>query len=179
MTQRNTRKLVYMGLLTAAALALSFIESFLPSPFFPGVKLGLANIVAITAIYTLPRTRDAALVVFARVLIGGIFAGGASIFYSVCGAALSFCVTVLLKSSRAFSVVAVSAAGGFFHNLGQILAASAIVSSASLISLLPALGIIGLASGLAVGFAADGMMKVILRKDIFNFCAEFIPNVVK
>ena len=72
MTQINTRKIVYMGLLTAAALALSFVESFLPSPFLPGAKLGLANIVTVTAIYTLPRTRDAALVVFARVVLGGI-----------------------------------------------------------------------------------------------------------
>jgi heptaprenyl diphosphate synthase len=160
-------------------LALSFVESFLPSPFLPGAKLGLANIVTVTAIYTLPRTRDAALVVFVRVLIGGIFAGGASIFYSACGAGLSFFATVLLKNTHVFSVVAVSAAGGFFHNFGQLLSASVIISSTSLISLLPVLGLMGLAAGLAVGFASEELLKKIRRKDIFNFCAEFIPNVVK
>ena len=155
----KTRKLVFMGLLVAAALALSFVESFLPSPFFPGAKLGLANAVTVFSIYALPSVRDAALVVLARVLLGGVFAGGASIFYSAAGAVLSFAVMLLLKRAGSFGIVAVSAAGGFFHNLGQLFVAMVLVSSSSVFSLLPALGLAGIAAGLLTGIAGMEMIK--------------------
>ncbi|MBR1552708.1 MAG: Gx transporter family protein [Schwartzia sp.] len=152
----GTRNLVFMGLLVAAALALSFVESFLPSPVLPGAKIGLANIVTVAALYLLPRTRDAALVLAARVMLGGIFAGGASFLYSAAGAALSFCVMAFLKKTGKFGIVAVSAAGGFFHNTGQLLMAAATVSSSPLFfAYMPALGLAGLLAGGLVGFAAE------------------------
>ncbi len=152
----ETRKLIYMGLLVAAALALSFIESFLPIPVLPGAKLGLANLVTVTALYTLPCIQDAAWVLAARVILGGIFAGGASFLYSAAGAALSFCVMAFLKKMGRCGVVAVSAAGGFFHNLGQLLAAMAILSSALFWAFFPVLGLAGLAAGAVLGFAVRG-----------------------
>ena len=152
----ETRKLVFMGLLVAAALALSFIESFLPSPVLPGAKLGLANIVTVAALYTLPRTRDAALVLAARVILGGVFAGGASFLYSAAGAALSFFVMAALHKTGRFDIAAVSAAGGFFHNLGQLAVAAALVSSSLLWSYFPALGSAGVGAGLLVGIAVKG-----------------------
>ena len=155
----NTRKLIFMGLLVAAALALSFVESFLPSPFLPGAKLGLANAVTVFSLYALPSARDASLVVFARVNLGSIFAGGSSIFYSAAGAALSFFVMALLKRAGAFGVVAVSAAGGFFHNLGQLLVAMVLFSSSSIFSLLPARGLAGIAAGLLTGIAGAEILK--------------------
>lgn len=155
----NTRKLVFMGLLGAAALALSFVESFLPSPVLPGAKLGFANLVTVAALCIFPRTRDAALVLVARVLLGGVFAGGASFLYSAAGAALSFGVMAFLERTGRFGIVVVSAAGGFFHNFGQLAMASAVISSRALWSYLPALGLAGLAAGLLVGIVVKGWME--------------------
>ncbi|MCR5030270.1 MAG: Gx transporter family protein [Selenomonadaceae bacterium] len=156
----NTRKLIFMGLLVAAALALSFVESFLFLPVFPGAKLGLANIVTVAALYILPQARDAALVLAVRVILGGVFVGGASVFYSAAGAALSFLVMWFLKRARGFGVVSVSMAGGFFHNIGQLLAAAALVSSTSFfLAYLPVLGLAGLAAGFFVGFVIDRTLK--------------------
>ncbi len=156
----ETRKLTVMGFLTAAALALSFVESLLPSPVLPGAKLGLANIVTVAALYLLPRERDAALVLAARVLLGSLFSGGVSFIYSAAGAALSFFAMVLLKRTGLFGAAAVSAAGGFFHNLGQLMAATAVISSRSLWGYLPALGLAGLASGLLVGVVVAETIKM-------------------
>ncbi len=155
----ETRKLVYMGLLVAAALALSFVESFLPSPVLPGAKLGLANIVTVTALYTLPKTGDAARVLAARVILGGVFAGGASLFYSAAGAVLSFLAMTILKRTGLFGVVPISAAGGFFHNLGQLSAAAVVLSSAAVWSYLPVLGVAGLAAGFLIGLVVEGLLK--------------------
>lgn len=149
-------RMVYMGVLTAAALALSFVENFLPLPVLPGAKLGLANIVTVVALVTLPRARDAALVSFLRVVLGGIFAGGASFFYSAAGAAFSFVVMALLFRTKIFHIAAVSAAGGFFHNVGELAVAYLFLGSPkALIHLLPPLGFIGVATGILIGLAAS------------------------
>ena len=156
----ETRKLVFMGLLVAAALALSFVESFLPPLVLPGAKLGLANIVTVVALYALPRPRDAAMVLAARVLLGGVFAGGATLVYSASGAALSFCVMLLLQKAGRFGIVPVSAAGGFFHNAGQLVAASVTTSSSALaLAYLPPLGGLGLLAGGFVGIVAREAVK--------------------
>ena len=48
------KRLARYGLLVALAIILSYVESLIPLPFFmPGMKLGLANIVVLMALYTL------------------------------------------------------------------------------------------------------------------------------
>ena len=48
------KKAAYMGMLTALAFVFSYIESLLPINLgIPGVKLGLANLVVIVALYTM------------------------------------------------------------------------------------------------------------------------------
>ena len=47
----KTRKIALLGILTAGAIIISVIESFIPSIGIPGIKLGLANIVILLTIY--------------------------------------------------------------------------------------------------------------------------------
>ena len=154
MTKRITR----WGLLTAAAMALSWVESLLPVfGMVPGMKLGLGNIVTLFALYRMS-LRDAAGITLARVLlVFATFGNAYSLAYSLAGAALSLSVMAGLKRLDRFSILGVSAAGGVCHNLGQLLVAIAVLGTARLGWYLPALAAWGTAAGAAIG-AAGGLV---------------------
>ena len=81
----KTKKLCFMAVLTAIALTIFMIENQLPSPVpIPGIKLGLANIITLTAMAILGR-KEAGAILAARIIMGAIFAGSPSTFiYSAC-----------------------------------------------------------------------------------------------
>ena len=150
-----TRRITRWGLLAAAAMTLSWLESLLPAfGMAPGMKLGLANIVTVFALYRMS-LRDAAGISLARVLLTAAAFGSAYSFaYSLAGAALSLTVMAGLKRLDRFSILGVSAAGGVCHNLGQLLVAIAVLGTARLGWYLPALAASGTLTGAAVGLAA-------------------------
>ena len=86
----ETRKIARMGLLTALALILSYVESLIPAfVAVPGVKMGLANIVVVFALYTLG-PGEAAIVSIIRVLLSSLLFGSIlSLSYSAAGAVIS------------------------------------------------------------------------------------------
>jgi Predicted membrane protein len=50
----KSKKMAIYGLLVALAFILSYIESLFPVPVpIPGIKLGLANLVVLTALYSM------------------------------------------------------------------------------------------------------------------------------
>ena len=114
-----------MCLLTIAlAMVLSFLESQIPAfVAIPGVKVGLANIAVVFALYKLGWKEAAGISLIRVLLISVLFGNFASLFYSLAGAVLSLLGMILLKHSEKFSAVAVSVAGGVLHNVGQILMA--------------------------------------------------------
>lgn len=162
-----TRRLTLLALLTALSLALFALEGQLPVPFLaPGAKLGLASIITCVALVLLPRVRDALLVLLARIALASLFGGGPVVFlYSLAGGLSSFAAMCLLLQSKKgrFSLPAVSAAGGFFHHLGQLLCACAFAASPGLLSYLAVLGPIGLTTGLLTGFAAQAVLTRLPR----------------
>ena len=155
-TKTNTFRLIYMSLLIAQSLALFVFESLIPLPFIvPGAKLGLANLITVIALYTLPRPRDVGIILLVRVLLAAMFGGGPTIFlYSLSGALLSFAAMLALKAAGRFSILGVSAAGGFFHNLGQLTCAVLVLQTPGLWLYLPLLAAAGIATGLLIGLAA-------------------------
>lgn len=148
------------GLLTAAALALSWLESLLPPVgLLPGMKLGLANIVVLYALYRLS-LREAAVLALVRALLAAATFGNAfSLAYSLAGAGLSLAVMAGLKRLDRFSILGVSAAGGVCHNLGQLAVAAAALGTARLGWYLPVLLASGTAAGLAVGLAGGLVVR--------------------
>lgn len=167
----KTNKLVYLGLLTAQSLALFVFEGLIPMPFLaPGAKLGLANLITVIALYTLPRARDVLIVLIVRVLLATMFGGGPTIFiYSMSGALISFTAMCALKKSGRFGILGVSAAGGFCHNLAQLAVASAVISTSGLWLYLPILGPMGLLTGLLIGWISGFTVKKLKRLESFNF----------
>ena len=65
----KTKKLAFMALLTAMALTIFVIEAQIPAPVpIPGVKLGLANIITLTAMVLIGR-KEAGVVLFLRIVM--------------------------------------------------------------------------------------------------------------
>ena len=156
----DTKKLTMTALLAALALIFSYIEVLIPfSPAIPGIKLGIANLVVIVALYHMG-LKYAITINVVRIFIAGLlFSGVFGIIYSLAGAILSMTVMVLLKKTGLFSVAGVSMAGGVAHNLGQILAAAVLVSNLSIFIYFPVLIFSGLISGALIGIVAYIILK--------------------
>lgn len=152
MDKKKTEEIARLGLLTSLALIASYVELLIPIPIgIPGVKLGLANLVIVWALYGL-RPAEAFAVNGMRILLSGFMFGSLSmILYSLAGALLSFLCMYLAKRSGAFSVIGVSLAGGVAHNVGQLLVAMLVLESLNLVYYGPVLLLSGLMTGLLIG----------------------------
>ena len=148
----QAKKIAAMGLLVALAMVLSWVEQLVPlSVQVPGVKLGLANLAVLFALYRLG-ARAAWTVSLLRVALVSITFGNAySLWYSLAGAVLSLLVMGLLRKTGRFSLLGVSVAGAVSHNLGQIAVAAAVLGAASMAYYLPVLLVSGTAAGVCIG----------------------------
>jgi heptaprenyl diphosphate synthase len=151
----------------ALALIFSYIEAILPlSTGIPGVKLGIANLVVILALYNM-NFRYAMGINVIRILVAGLlFNGLFGALYSLAGGVVSLTVMWLLKRTGLFSMAGVSMAGGVAHNMGQLLVASAIVSNLKMFVYLPVLMFSGIAAGILIGITAS-VVNERVPKDVF------------
>lgn len=164
----TSRKLAYLGLCTAVALILAYVEVLLPplTSAVPGIKLGLPNIAIIFVLYRYG-VRYAAMVSFVRIAVVSILFGNPMTFaYSAAGAALSLLVMAILRRMDVLSTVGVSVAGGVFHNVGQILMAMWLLGTAELGYYLIVLAITGTVSGIFVGLCGGMAVKRIPMRNI-------------
>ena len=146
-------------MLTAVAMILSYVESLLPSVGIPGVKMGLANIAVIFALFRFGWKEAAALSLVRVVLVSLLFGSVGAMFYSLAGAVLSLAVMALLRRLDRFSTVGVSVAGGVAHNAGQILMAMLILQTKQLLGYLPVLAAAGIGGGILTGLAAALLIR--------------------
>lgn len=157
----KTKRIVLLGLLTGLALILFIIELRFPNPFpIPGVKLGLANIVTVYAVFRF-KPQETALIVAARVLLGAMFSGNLSaLLYSAAGAVCCLLGMLLLRRVLPEKQLWLcSVIGAMFHNIGQIAAACAVMGSLSVIAYLPMLLLTGSAAGLFTGLTAQLLLS--------------------
>lgn len=156
---KKTKRLVLLAMLTAVAMILSYVESLLPSVGIPGVKMGLANIAVIFALFRFGWKEAAALSLVRVVLVSLLFGSVGAMLYSLAGAVLSLAVMALLRRIDRFSTVGVSVAGGVAHNAGQILMAMLILQTKQLFGYLPVLAVSGIAGGVLTGLAAALLIR--------------------
>lgn len=171
----NTHKLVLIGVLTASAIVIAILESFIPSIGIPGIKLGLANIVILLTIYELG-VMEAAFINILRVLIVAVVRGtllSMGFFMSLTGAFLSFAIMVLFALTiKKFSVIGVSVIGAIFHVVGQILVAMIYLDSAYILFYLPVIALSAIITGVLVGIIAQTVIRtgIIKRqREKYNF----------
>ena len=153
-------KAAYFGVFTALALIFSYVETLIPIHIgIPGVKLGLANLIVVIALYRMG-VREAYVLSVVRVILAGFLFGNLfAILYSFAGGLFSLTVMAFLKKTEKFSVLGVSMAGGVFHNIGQLIMAAIVLESLSITYYLPVLMISGIVTGLLIGIVANEMLK--------------------
>lgn len=153
----RVRKLTVMALLTAVALTIFMVEAQIPALVpVPGVKLGLANIVTVFAVFTLG-SGPAAMILGARIFLGAVFAGNFStIFYSAAGGVLCILVSMLLRRILTQKQIWVAGClGAVAHSIGQMVAAILISGTPGLVVYLPVMIVCSIITGLFTGLCAQ------------------------
>lgn len=160
---KKTKKLVFMALLTALSLVMWVIEAQIPLPVpVPGIKLGLASVITLTAMVLLGR-KEALAILLMRVFLSCLFAGSFSaILFSLTGGLLSWVVMALvLRLFEEKLLWVVSVLGAVGHNAGQLIAAIAVTKTASLVWYGPALLFAAIVTGAFTGAVALYLTRVL------------------
>ncbi len=160
----TTRELTLCAVLTAMALALSYVESFFPLSLaipLPGIKLGLANIVTLFALYALG-PGQAFMILLARCLLGAVFAGNMSaLIFSVLGGVTAMAVMILLSRCGRLSIYGVSVGGAAAHSCGQVAAAVLTLGNTAPLYYLPVLLGVSLFTGALTGLIAACLFRAL------------------
>ena len=160
----TTKQLALSAVLAALALGLSTLESLFPISLLiplPGVKLGLANIVTVFALYELGALPALAILI-TRCVLGGLFAGNVSaMLFSLLGGLLAMAVMIALRHCRRLSIYGVSIGGAAAHNIGQMAAAVITLGSTMVLGYLPFLLAVSLFTGVLTGFLASLLFAAI------------------
>jgi heptaprenyl diphosphate synthase len=159
-----------IALLSAYALALHGFESLLPTPI-PWLRLGLANIITLTALL-LYGIRAAIMVTLIRVILSSLFTGtflGPAFILSLGGGITSTLAmgSVLSIAPRLFSAIGLSLIGALFHNIAQLFLAYFLfiqrIEAILLIS--PIIIFLGTITGTVNGVITDILVKNLKKTD--------------
>ena len=150
------QRIIFISLLVAQGVVIGLVENMIPYPFAfaPGAKLGLANLITIIALFTMPK-KDSFLLIWLRLILTTLLGGTVSTFlYSMSGSLLSYFGMSLVKQlgPKRVSIIGISAAG-------QLITASWIAQSWSVMLYLPVLSFFGILSGIAIGIAANYLLR--------------------
>lgn len=160
----RSKRIALIGMLTAYAMILSYIESLIPFFFgIPGMKLGLANLAVVLGMYLLD-SKSAATINGVRILLSGfMFTNLFAIGYALAGAVFSFVIMLLVKRTGKFTVLGVSVTGGVFHNVGQMIVAMIVFNSMAVLYYLPWLMLFGIVTGAGIGLLSGVLFKYLKR----------------
>ncbi|MBQ4620818.1 MAG: Gx transporter family protein [Clostridia bacterium] len=166
MRMNKTKSLALVSVLLAAALALSYMERFFPLQLIlplPGVKIGLANIVSLVALYLIG-AKYAFSILIVRCILTSFFAGSVTSFlFSMTGGVFAMLIMLLSMPLPFLSVYGVSILGAAAHNIGQIAAAMILMNSVYIGAYLPYLLIISLFTGFLTGLLSSGVIRALLK----------------
>lgn len=158
----TTKNIALCAVLTALALGLSTLENLFPVSLLiplPGIKLGLANIVTVFALYWLGNV-PALVILISRCTLGAMFAGNFSaLLFSLLGGLTAMVVMIALKHCRRLSLYGVSVGGAAAHNIGQICAAMITLGNTMVLGYLPVLLGVSLITGTLTGFVAGLLFR--------------------
>ena len=167
----TTKQLTLCALLTAMALALSYLENLFPLSLaipVPGVKLGLANIVTVFALWALGPGQTL-LILLARCFLGSLFAGNLNaLIFSLLGGLCALGTMVFLSRRRGLSLYGVYVGGAAAHNCGQIAAAVLTLGSAAPLYYLPVLLAVSLLTGGLTGLVSACLFQGARHTDLMK-----------
>ena len=155
------RRITLLALLTAIALTIFMVEAQLPVLVpIQGVKLGLANIITVYAVFVLG-PGDALLILVSRVFLGAVFSGQMmTLLYSMGGGLLAWlAMTLLRRALTRRQIWLCSPVAAVFHNIGQLLVAAGVMKTWVVMAYLPYLLLSGILTGLFTGLAAQFLIR--------------------
>ncbi|MEN0659502.1 Gx transporter family protein [Caldifermentibacillus hisashii] len=172
----KNQRIAYIALLAAQAVIISLVERAIPFPFLvaPGAKLGLANIITCMAMYTLS-AKDTIKVIVIRLILATLLGGTISTFmYSASGAVLSFFGMWMVKKlgPNRVSMIGVSTTGAILHNVGQLLVASLIAQTWTVLLYLPVLSFVGILAGIATGIMANFLLTHVEKLEYYMYLQQ-------
>lgn len=161
--KKKNQTVAFMGLCTALALILAYVEAQVPSlvPSIPGIKMGLPNIIIVFLLYRRSAVSAMGVSIVRIILVSMLFGNSMSFLYSLAGGVLSLLVMIILRRLNVLSEVGVSVAGGVTHNVGQILMAMLLLDTAELGYYMVVLTVTGTISGILIGLCGSFMIKKI------------------
>lgn len=161
MQSAKTRKLTLIGLLFALAIALSYLESLIPMPGIPGIKLGLSNIVTMFCVFSMGGVASIVLVLL-KAGFALLTRGVTAATLSAAGGLCAVLIMVLLYKLH-ISKGMVSVAGAVTHNLGQLAMATFLLGTPVALYYLPILVISGIAMGIITAVILKYLLPVLQR----------------
>lgn len=157
----KTKDITTIGVLTAISVVISIIESYFTfiGNIVPGLKLGLANIVILFALYKY-NFKTAISISLVRILIVALIRTGFGInfFFSLAGAIFSILSMSLVKKTH-LSIIGVSIIGSICHSIGQVLVGIIMLDNYNVIYYLPYLLLFSIPTGILIGIIAKRLLK--------------------
>ena len=164
MKKSKVNQMTLCAILISMALVLSYIEHFIPIQMLiplPGIKLGLANVVTLMALFFLG-SGSAFTILIIRCILGSVFGGGISgLAFSMTGGMFAMSIMCIFKQCKGISIYGVSILGAAFHNIGQILVAILFMESVYVIGYLPYLLLVSVFTGMATGSVCAGVFRIL------------------
>ena len=169
MNHQDIKRMTLSAILTAGAITLHFVEGLFAMPVaIPGIKIGLPNIVSLVALYLFGPLEALAILILRVFMTSFLYSGFSSLIFSLAGGILSIAAMYAVRklSEKGFGIVSASVAGGVFHNIGQILAAAAVLRTSSVFYYLPVLIVSGVVTGAITGIVSASIIPRLNR--IYN-----------
>lgn len=165
----KTRRLAQSALLIALAAGLSYMERFVPLQLLiplPGIKLGLANLITLFALYFLG-SRSAFPILCVRCILGSLFGGGlTAFFFSITGGMLALIIMALVRHLPFLSIYGVSVCGAAAHQVGQVIVASLLLRSGYVFVYLPFLLLVSIATGFLTGAVSASCFRAMIAAEL-------------
>ena len=161
--QANKMKLTDItrcGVFACAALVIFVLESYIPPIIaVPSVKLGLANVVTLAAMYVLGAGQAFSILII-RIILGNIFTGqAASFLFSVSGGLMCYAATLILKPFfNGKTIWALGTVGALFHNFGQLICAYFMLGAESMAYYALVLALAACITGTFTGLCAQSFI---------------------
>ncbi|NCA67218.1 MAG: Gx transporter family protein [Clostridia bacterium] len=168
--KKNTKKIAVLGILTALALIIGFVENMLPPVFamVPYARLGLSNII-ILLVLVIYDIQEGLIVLAIKIVLLAVLSGNPSmIIYSFAGGMLSILTMWLLTFMHKNSLAAISAVGGAMHNIGQVAVAALVTKTAAVFIFLPHLMLFGSLAGILTGVVCHIVVKRVIKPDFLK-----------
>ncbi|MFA6624838.1 MAG: Gx transporter family protein [Bacilli bacterium] len=158
----KTRRMVSLAFFIALAIALHYVESFIPTLLpIPGFRLGLSNIVSLFVLYYYGGFSFIFVVVVRVLLVALISTGfGPSFFMSVGGSLSSILISLLLFYVVKSSIYSLSVSSALFHSIGQLIAYAIFFSTPYIFVYLTILGPLSMLTGYLMAL----LVKILIKR---------------